>query len=154
MKCLILLLLLSASAGAATKLYKSVDENGHVTFSDSAPAGVSRAEAIDIPEDEANILPSATISDQMEQQQKEDEQAARVRQQSHNDWSEQYDRAALELEEAERELEQAQQIREGDIVGSAFGGARPNADWVERLEQAENTVQLKQEALDKIKRAR
>jgi hypothetical protein len=39
-------------------------------------------------------------------------------------------------------------------VGSAYGGARPNAEWIERLEQAETDVELRRVELDKIKRQR
>jgi hypothetical protein len=148
-----LFLLGSLTAAAASTLYKSVDAEGRVTYSDAPPAK-GTAEAIDLPAGGVNILPSEGMPEEIERQRQADRQAEQRRAAEQQAWSERYRRAQDELAAAQRALESARQVQEGDVVGSAFGGARPSADWVERLEQAEADVAQKQRALDGIKRSR
>ncbi len=153
MKRLIVLLFVSCGALAATTLYKSVDEQGNVTFSDAPPADGSEAEKVDV-QDSGNVLPSGDLPQQMEQQQRADTKAAQQARSEQKDWQGRYDNARDELEQAEKTLESAKEIKEGDTVGSAFGGARPNQAWIDALEQAENDVETRREALKKLERER
>lgn len=148
------LLLLSLSALAGTTLYKSVDKQGNVTFSDAPPADGSSAQQVEISSDNANVLPSEDVQEQIQQQQQADKQAADRESVARQDWQARYEKAQADLELAQRTLKDAKEIQEGDTVGSAFGGARPNAEWIERLEQAETDVELRQRELDSIKRER
>jgi hypothetical protein len=126
----------SVSLGiGATTLYKSVDEKGNVTYSDSPPADASRTSEID-------------VGDAADREQENRSRAQR------QDWQQRYDQAKAELEQAERNLQRAEEIQEGDTVGSATGGARPNAAWIERLEQAEADLEEKQRAFDRVRRQR
>lgn len=150
----ILALLVSCSALAQTTLYKSVDAQGNVTFSDAPPAGDGAVDEIEISDTPANVLPSETIQQQIEEQQRADKQAADRAQIAKRDWQQRYDTAVAELEEAEKNLASAQEIKEGDTVGSAFGGARPNQKWIDNLESAERELEEKQAALAKVKRER
>lgn len=149
-----LFLLASCAAVAQTTLYKSVDAQGNVTFSDTPPVDGAAADPIEISDTPANVLPSENIQEAMEEQQQADQRAAREQQAARQDWNQRYATAKAELEEAEKNLASAQQIKEGDTVGSAFGGARPNQKWIENLEQAERDVEEKQAALDKVRRER
>ena len=83
-----------------------------------------------------------------------DKQAENRRAADNQDWQRRYEQAQADLAEAEKALKSAQEIQEGDTVGSAYGGARPNAEWIERLEQAETDVELRRVELDKVKRQR
>lgn len=147
------ILLTGLTAAAASTLYKSVDAQGRVTYSDQPPTSGS-AEAIALPADAVNILPSEGLQEEMARQREADLKAQQQRARQQQEWSARYRAAEDELAEAQRALEQARKIQEGDMVGSALGGARPNAAWVERLEQAEADVAAKQRALEAIKRSR
>ena len=148
------LLLISFGAFAATTLYKSVDEQGNITYSDAPPGDARDVEEIDIKEGDMNVLPSEDVQKQIEQQKQQDKQAADRQRADNQDWQQRYEKAQADLAEAEKALNSAQEIQEGDTVGSAYGGARPNAEWIERLEQAETDVELRRVELDKIKRQR
>jgi hypothetical protein len=154
MKYLSFALLLVSFNASATTLYKTVDEQGKVTYSDEPPAGVTDAQEIEVKDDDMNVLPSTHVQDQIEQQQRADKQAENRRAADNQDWQRRYEQAQADLAEAEKALKSAQEIQEGDTVGSAYGGARPNAEWIERLEQAETDVELRRVELDKVKRQR
>jgi preprotein translocase subunit SecF len=148
------LLLVSFTAIAATTLYKTVDEQGNVTYSDAPPAGAKEVQEIDIKDGDMNVLPSEDVQEQIKQQQRVDKQAEDSRRADNQDWQQRYEKAQAELDAAEKALESAQEIQEGDTVGSAFGGARPNAEWIERLQRAESDVEHRRGELDKVKRQR
>ncbi len=141
------------SAGSnATTLYKTTDAQGNVSYSDSPPADTSRTSEINVSDKELNVLPSEDIEQQMREQKVKDSQDANRRRVEQQDWQQRYDQAKAELDQAKRNLQRAEEIQEGDTVGSAFGGARPNIEWIERLEQAEADLVRKQRAFDNIKR--
>jgi hypothetical protein len=148
------LLLISFGACAATTLYKSVDEQGNITYSDAPPGDARDVEEIDIKEGNMNVLPSEDVQKQIERQKQQDKQAADRQRADNQDWQQRYEEAQAELTAAEQTLESAREIQEGDTVGSAYGGARPNADWIERLERAEADVVDKQQHLHQVKRQR
>ena len=148
------LLLMSSAAVAATTLYKTVDEQGNISYSDVPPGDTRDVEEIDIKQGDMNVLPSEDVQQQIEQQKQLDKQDADRQRADNKDWQQRYEQAQAELSAAEQTLESAREINEGDTVGSAYGGARPNADWIERLERAEADVADKQQQLDQIKRQR
>jgi hypothetical protein len=152
-RLLSVLIVSSISVGSiATTLYKTTDEQGNVSYSDSPPADTSRTSEINVSDKELNVLPSEGIEQQMREQKVKDSQDANRRRAEQQGWQQRYDQAKAELDQAKRNLQRAEEIQEGDTVGSAFGGARPNAEWIERLEQAEADLVQKQRAFDKIKR--
>lgn len=156
MKFLLPLLLIVLGSGAtATTLYKSVDAQGKVTYSDAPPRdGKGKAQEITIEEERTNTMPSTDLQEQMRQQQNADEASKNRQIVADQDWQRRHDRAQDDLAQAKRNLESAKQVQEGDTVGSAYGGARPNAQWIERLEQAEADVEARQRELNQIKRQR
>ena len=141
-------------AMADTTLYKSVDDSGLVTYSDAPPAAALQTEQIEIQQDAVNVSESVSIEALMREQQKADRAAAIDRGKTHGSWSESYRSATQALDDAEQALVDAKVIKEGDMVGSSLGGARPNIAWIERLEGAEADVDAKRKALDRIKRQR
>lgn len=149
------LLIISVNTLAGTTLYKTVDENGKISYSDQPPVNGAPAEEVVVEEDGiTNILPSADLQKQIDQQQRQDKQDADRKGAADKAWQQRYRSAQSELEQAQKDLASAKEIKEGDTVGSAFGGARPNANWIENLERAEAEVAEKQDALNKIKRQR
>lgn len=155
MKNLIFLsMLCSLTAVAASKLYKSVDEQGRITFSDSPPAAGGQVQTVDLPSEAINIMPSEGLQEEIQRQKKVDQKVALRRASEQKDWSRRQREARDALAEAELNLEGAREVREGDTVGSAFGGARPNQAWIQRLEQAEADVEGKRHQLNKIQAER
>lgn len=143
----------AAVAQAGTALYKSVDQQGRVTFSDAPVAG-DQVEKVTVEDAGANVLSSASTQQLIKEQQDADRRSAAKKNTVEESWSERYQQAQLSVEQAERELQSAQTIQEGDMVGNALGGARPNARWIERLEQAEADLQARNAELDQLRRQR
>lgn len=154
MKHLILLsALCSLSAVAATQLYRSVDAQGNVSFSDQPPAS-GKAATVDVSTRDMNILPSEGVEAEIQRQKQVDQEAAQQRAVDQREWQARYQQAEDELAAAQQALAEAQEIKEGDTVGSAFGGARPSEAWILRLEQAEADVDARRRALQQLKRER
>ena len=138
---------------AGTTLYKSVDDRGRVTYSDTPLAG-DQVEKVAIPDGTANILSSESAQRLIKEQEESDRQVAASEKAARQDWNERYQQAELSVEQAERDLEDAKIVQEGDLVGNALSGARPNAAWIQRLEQAEVNLQARRSELDQLRRKR
>jgi len=138
---------------AGTTLYKSVDDRGRVTYSDTPLAG-DQVEKVAIPDGTANVLSSESAQRLIKEQEASDRQSATSQKAAEQDWSERYRQAERSVEQAERDLENAKTVQEGDLVGNALAGARPNAAWIERLEQAEANLQARRGELDQLRRQR
>ena len=138
---------------AGTTLYKSVDDRGRVTYSDTPLAG-DQVEKVAIPDGTANVLSSESAQRLIKEQEASDRQSAASQKAAEQDWSERYRQAERSVEQAERDLENAKTVQEGDLVGNALAGARPNAAWIERLEQAEATLQARRGELDQLRQQR
>lgn len=146
---LVLTALLAAStAFAGTILYRWVDANGDVHFSDTAPPKGVKAEKITVTDKNINTLPA----DQRQVKQMEAEQ--RMQQMRHSraldDWQRRYKAAQQALQAAQQQLKQAKKVGEGDTVGNFMGGARPTEAWRNRLEAAKKNLHEKQQAVDRL----
>lgn len=141
-------LLAVSSAFAETTLYRWVDAQGNVHYSDTTPPKGVAAEKITVQDKNINTLPA-------DKRQVQEMQAEQRRQQMYqsralDDWQRRYKAAQQELQAAREQLKQAQKIGEGDTVGSFMGGARPTEAWNNRLEAAKKNLQEKQQAVDKL----
>lgn len=149
----LLLVLFSANLFAQnTTLYKTVDEDGNVTFTDTPPAD-SDAEQIEIRNDR-NVVPSDDIRRSIEEQNQLRAQQETEKKRELERWKLRYDKAQQELKAAEQAHEDAQVLGEGDVMGSAMGGARPSEAWIERLEQSEKNLEAAQQAVRKLEAER
>jgi hypothetical protein len=134
---------------SAETAYRSVDEQGNVTFSDRPVDGALQQERIRIE------TTAPTVEQQRETRQREAalEQAAGET----GDASRAAQRASEQkaarqaVEEAEKRLEEAARVREGDRIGTAGGGSRLKPGYHERVRAAEDTLEQARKDADSLR---
>lgn len=135
-----LLLMLIATATfqvAAETAYRSVDEHGNVTFSDTPVSGAGQAEKIRIE------APAPSAERQQETLQREAELQEAASQAGASSTASPADKqkaASQNVRDAEKRLEDASQVREGDRIGTAGGGSRLTPEYQKRVREAEAGV--------------
>jgi len=140
MKHRILLLMLFATAAfqaAAESAYRSVDEQGNVTFSDTPVSGAAQEEKVKID------APAPSAASQQETRQREAELQDAASQAGASSSAGQAGKkkaASQNVRDAEKRLEDASQVREGDRIGTARGGSRLTPEYQERVREAEAEV--------------
>ena len=149
-----LLALCSADASAQTTLYKLIDKNGKVTYSEKPPKDFDgKVIPLDInPDRNTATLPKPPAATKSEEggNKREDRRFQRS-----TDGEERVRAAKEKVEAAKRALADAQNNpQEGDVtrVGNVGGGARPvfSEDYQRRLDKLERDVK---DAEDELKRA-
>ncbi len=152
--------LLSLAMTSHAQVYKIVDDEGNVTYTDQPAPGSEQVEEV-APADEANIVDSpetveGRTPDWIKAKREERAQAQEEAREAHGEalerWREQVDAAEEALARAEDELAEGRALREGDYVGNAGGGARPSADYLQRVRMLEQQVEDAREALKAIRR--
>jgi hypothetical protein len=140
MKHRILLLMVIAAAAfqvSAETAYRSVDEHGNVTFSDTPVSGAAQEEKVKID------APAPSAASQQETRQREAELQKAASQAGATTSAGQADKkkaAGQNVQDAEKRLEDASQVGEGDRVGTAGGGSRLTPEYQERVREAEAEV--------------
>lgn len=148
---LILAALLAAPAMAGT-VYKSVDEQGNVTYSGEPPAA-GDAERVQ----ELRVGDGPTEEEQaeallrMRELELETERLQRERQLSGEAKSAAMAAAQEELEEARAELEKAREKNFEDWQYIAGGGRHLRPSYFERVERAEHRVEAAEKALRELR---
>ena len=133
---------------AAETAYRAVDEQGNVTFSDKPVSGAAQEKQIRID------APAPSAEQQQETQQREAELQEAASQTGASSAPSQADRkkAAREnVREAEKKLEEASQVGEGDRKGTASGGSRLTPEYQERVRDAEAEVDKARQQLEQTK---
>jgi hypothetical protein len=136
-KLLLVILATAAFQTAAETAYRSVDEQGNVTFSDTPVSGAAQEEKVSIE------APAPSMEHQQETMQREAELQKAAGQAGASRAASQADRqkaASQNVREAEKRLEDASQVREGDRQGTARGGSRLSPEYQERVRKAEEEV--------------
>ncbi|MFV1972296.1 MAG: DUF4124 domain-containing protein [Thiohalobacterales bacterium] len=136
-KLLLVILASAAFQAAAQTAYRSVDEQGNVTFSDTPVSGAAQEEKVRID------APAPTAKDLQETRQREAELQKAAGQAGASRAASQVDRgktASQNVREAEKRLEDTRQVREGDRRGTAGGGSRLTPEYQERVREAEAEV--------------
>ena len=137
---LLLLPLLALQLHAAT-VYRSVDDQGRVTFSDQPGGGAGSAEPLQVDAD----VPSAARRQQAEQRAAELQEAAgKVQPGGGEQRAAQQQARQQRIEDAERRLEQSREVQAGDRVGTAGGGSRLRPEYHERVRKAEEALERAQ----------
>ena len=152
-------LLIFASASNA-QVYRVVDEQGNVTYTDQPAPGSEQIEEV-APADEANVVDSPETVEQrtpdwIKANREERAEARQAAQEAYAEklaqWRAQVDAAEATLAEAKAELVEGRELREGDYVGNAGGGARPSADYLQRIKMLELQVEEARDALRAVRR--
>ncbi|WP_177419630.1 DUF4124 domain-containing protein [endosymbiont of Lamellibrachia barhami] len=144
--CLLLLPVLSL-ANAET-VYRSVDESGQVTYSDTP--GKGRSDVVKMP---SGPSPKAKRESQAREKEIRDaaNKAGRQRQLGDQQRAVDISEAERNLQAAEARLDDAKILRNEDRQSTAGGGRRIRPEYFERIEQEEAAVEA---ARKKLQRAR
>jgi hypothetical protein len=153
MRCVALLLCLVLPLLAhGQRVYRSVDAEGNVSFSDQPPADGSTATTMDIE------LPPGPGSAQRERALRRNEELRtaeqrsdqrRRREQAVRDQALQ--QAQRELDNAKIALQQAKIHRDSDWQGKAGGGRRLRPEYFERVKRAEQMLEAAQQQVNRIR---
>jgi hypothetical protein len=122
---------------SAETVTRSVDDQGNVTFSDKPVSGTTQVEQVSID------APAPSAEGQQEAQRREadlQKAASQAGTTSTPGKANQRKAARQEVEGAEKRLEEATQVREGDRIGTAGGGSRLTPEYQERVRDAEAEV--------------
>lgn len=150
-KGLFALLLASLSvATAAETVYRSVDAQGNVSFSDAPPPTKAGVEEITI--DAPPPPPDRVRESQREAQAAIDEanRNQKRRDTAQKQQSMELGEAEQALAQARKNLEEAKVVREGDRRGMAGGGTRLTSEYLNRVKAAEKVVQEARNRLDSL----
>jgi hypothetical protein len=144
-------LLLAAGAHQvyAQPAYRSVDEQGNITFSDAPVPGAAEETRIKIDAP----TPSTAEVQESRQQAAEMLDAASQTTETSAAPSQAAQRQAAQraVQEAEQQLEAAREVREGDRIGTASGGSRLTPEYLERVRMAEEQVDRARKQLEATK---
>jgi hypothetical protein len=142
--------LLLAQSAFGQEIYRSVDAEGNVTYSDQPPTGNQKAEPIELPPP-----PSAEQIRESEKRNKAIDQAAdkaeRQRLNQEQSQDEQIAQARKALEEAEAKLAQAKLIQDDDRQSLAAGKRRIRPEYFDRIKAAEAEVEKARKRLLQVR---
>jgi hypothetical protein len=137
---------LLAQTASGEEIYRTVDEEGNVTFTDTPAADDASAQPVVLPPG-----PSREEQQEAEQRQRKIREAAesaeRQRQQEKRASQARIEAAEKRLAEAEAELAEARVIKDEDRQNLAGGRRRIHPDYFERVKQAEAAVEVARKAL-------
>ena len=161
-----LIALLAAPAPALAEIYRVIDADGNISFTDKPPVtnqgGSSEAVSIDASTQNTSLSRDAIKQEQPEwlldaqQQRREQEAAKRAAQPSKTqvkDWKKSLRDAKQALRDAERARELGVIAAEGDYIGKAGGGVRPSQQYFQKFRALEQNVLDAQKKIDALKKA-
>lgn len=145
--------LVASGLVSAQQVYRSVDEQGNVTYSQEPPEDAREVEPVD-------IRPGPTKAEQREAQErmrrmgKASEKSAAPEAPPGQTKKQRVEEAKAQLKAAERQLEEAKQVGPGDRKGTATGGSRFTEAYLKRVEAAEANVEAARQRLKEAQKAR
>jgi hypothetical protein len=122
---------------SAETAYRSVDDQGNVTYSDRPVKGAVREEQIRV---EAPAPSAGQKQDAMQREAELEKAAGQTGVSPAPDRASQKKSSKRAVQDAEKQLEEAVQVREGDRIGTAGGGSRLTPEYHERVRKAEEEV--------------
>lgn len=144
-KPLFITIAIAAFQVAAETAYRSVDEQGNVTYSDRPVSSATQEEQVGI----NAPAPSAEMQQEAQQREAELQKAASQPGTSSAPGKTSQNKAARQaVEDAEARLGEASLVREGDRVGNAGGGSRLRPEYHERVREAEAEVEKARKQLE------
>ena len=155
-------------AAANAEVYRVVDADGKITFTDNPPENThDLIEKVPETDPQQNITPSpeSLIEKQPEWLKEAQEKRAQAtknnehdqqiqNQQDKKDWQRSLKAAKANVKEAQLMLEIGSEPTEGDFVGNAGGGARPSSDYLKRLTFLEKNLADAKRHLLKVQRSK
>lgn len=154
---LIMTTLAAAAFGTAVNadIYKHVDEEGNVSYSDVS-AGIE-VESVEVDESTNVFDPNDSALDvesDFMQQRLEDKREREKQAQLLSAWRKELKEAQRELKSALAAQSQGVMAEEGDFIGSANGGARPSASYFQKLKDLDKRVDKARDGLKKVKKSK
>lgn len=147
-KSLLMAITIVTSQVSAETVYRAVDEKGNVTFSDKPVSSAAQEEQIRI----NAPVPSAERRQETQQREAELQKAAsQTGASSLQSYADRKKAARQNLRDAEKRLEDARQVREGDRKGTAGGGSRLTLEYQERVRGAEANVEQARQQLKRMR---
>lgn len=130
----------------SAEIYRHVDSQGNVTFTDEPPAGAQDVEEV--------VLPPGPSPESIRDTEKRNQEILRASDKAEKRrWEEKRKREATiaqakrQLEEAEKRLEEAKVIQDEDRQNLAGGKRRINPDYFARVKAAKEEVEKARKAL-------
>jgi len=161
-----LLAIVAAASVATAEIYRVIDADGNISFTDKPPADASNVSSepvnVDASTQNTSLSGDAIKEDQPEwlreaqQKRREQEEAERASKPSKAQlkaWKKSVRNAEQRLQAARKAREKGVIAAEGDFIGKAGGGVRPSERYFEKLRSLEQDVLDAQQSLDAIKRA-
>ncbi len=150
---------LLAACTSFAEIYKHVDKNGNVTYSDVKPSSKNEKSVTTVAPDENTVNVFGSDEQAENQRASEDffEKKQKLREKEASKaqalarWRKQLKAAQLELKMAKRARSEGVVAEEGDFVGVAGGGARPSASYFNKLEQLDANVVIAEQKLATIR---
>ncbi|MGB5323851.1 MAG: DUF4124 domain-containing protein [Pseudomonadales bacterium] len=149
------------------EIYRVIDENGKVSFTDKPPPGTASADAEQVSVDEnvqnTSMSPAAVEQKQPEwlkeaiEKRKAEEAARKAAAPNAAEmtaWRESLANAKRALNDAKRAKERGVIASEGDFIGKAGGGVRPSDQYFEKLRKLEQDVIEAEKQLKSIRQAK
>ncbi|GEM_PF-1878128 len=136
---------------AAERVYKSVDENGHVTFSSQPVPGAARVEPVQIapPPPPERVRDAASVQDEVERA--ADQTRIDLDERLRN-WQQRLKRAEDEVDRARAALEAAKKQTDADWRHNQSGARYLKQSYYDRVSRAEVELRRAEAALAKVRR--
>jgi hypothetical protein len=145
-----LALMLMAVVAQGQTVYRSVDDQGRVTYSSEPPEGARASKEIRIEPGPSEAQRQEAL-DRQRRLLEQSAEAGAEREQSRAQRAAEIQQAEEELRAAREALEQARVKRERDWQGRAGGGHRLKESYFERVRAAEQAVDAAEKRLDHLK---
>jgi len=149
----------------SAEVYKVIDDNGKVTYTDKPPHNTPKEQIEAVEKNDENIIPSLeTVAENdpewiREQRQLREQQAQKAeldqlqkKNEQIKQWKTDYAGAKAALKKAKRAFKEGNAIADGDYVGNAGGGARPSSSYLQRVASLEADLLKAQKGLKKLKK--
>jgi hypothetical protein len=137
---------------AQAQIYKTVDKDGNVIFSDQ-PVDKDKSEVIE-PDTSTNTIESEHSKEVSKSGWLQKLDARReAEKQAYDEWYKEYAAARKELRKAEKALRNGKDPKEGDYVGFKTGrgtGVRPSDDYLKRVKRLEADVRVARRELKTV----
>ncbi len=147
-KTLLMVITIVTFQVSAETVYRAVDDKGNVTFSDKPVSSAAQEERIRI----NAPVPSAERQEETQQREAELQKAAsQIGTSSLQSLADQKKAARQNVRDAEKQLEEARRIRDGDRKGTASGGSRLTTEYQERVRAAEADVDRARQQLKQMR---
>lgn len=143
-------LLLLSTAVMGEEIYRTVDDEGNVTYTDQPPTGKQKAEKVELPPG-----PSPESIQESQERNREIDKAAneaeRRRQSQEQARDSQLEQARKALQEAEAKLAASKEIKDEDRQNLAGGKRRIRPEYFDRVKAAEAAVEKARKALREVR---